>query len=168
MAVNAHGFEINSIWCISVKITGLLRKSSVVCALVAGVLALPSALPAADYGAPPFSGPALVETPCYAVFHELPDGQGLSLERLGPEAVERIRDLRYSDGGTLNTRVLSVTTGPTATLRLYNASRFRIFMFQVGPDSRVTLAHPVMDSYELTCANPPAPPGYAPSPGHKR
>ncbi len=168
MAEIAHGFEINSIWCISVKMTGLLRKLSFVSALVAGGLALPSTLSAADYGAPPFSGPALVETPCYAVFHELPDGQGLSLERQGPENVERIRDLRYSDGRSLNSRVLSVTTGPTATLRLYNASRFRIFMFKVGPDSRVTLAHPVMDSYELSCAKPPAPPAYAPPPGYKR
>ena len=96
-------------------------------------------------------------SPCYAVFHEGRNGRGASLERLGPEDVPRIRDLHYSDGGTLNRRVLSVTTGPAANLVLYDASRYRIPMVEVLPNSRVNLAHPVMDSYQLRCKRPAAP-----------
>jgi len=145
------------------------KKFFRVTALVSAVL-VPSTLFAADYGRPPPPrAGAFIDSPCYAVFHELRDGQGISLERQGPEAIERIRNLRYSDGGTLNTRVLSVTTGPGATLKLYNASRFRIPMFEVGPESRVNLARPEMDSYELRCTLPPVPPSYAPPlPGYKR
>jgi len=106
-------------------------------------------------------------SPCYAVFHEGRNGRGASLERLGPEDVPRIRDLHYSDGGTLNRRVMSVTTGPGAKLMLYDASRFRVPMFEVGPDSRVNLARPVMDSYELRCKAPPPPRPYAPPPQYK-
>lgn len=146
-----------------------VKKSSIAAALASALL-VPSALFAADYGRPPPPGAgAFIDSPCYAVFHELRNGQGISIERHGPEAVARIRDLRYSDGGTLNTRVLSVTTGPGATLKLYNASRFRIPMFEVGPESRVNLARPEMDSYELNCIAPPVPPSYAPPPpGYKR
>lgn len=90
-------------------------------------------------------------SPCYAVFHEGRNGQGASLERIGPEDVPRIRDLRYSDGRDLNRRVLSVTTGPSAKLVLYDASRYRIPMLEALPNSRVNLAHPVMDSYQLRC-----------------
>jgi len=96
-------------------------------------------------------------SPCFAVFHEGPNGRGASLERIGPEDVPRIRDLRYSDGGSLNTRVLSVTTGPGATLKLYDASRYRAPMIEVLPSSRVNLARPVMDSYQLRCARLAAP-----------
>lgn len=138
--------------------------AAVACAFA---MAIPSAVPAADYGRPPPGAAAFVDSPCYAVFHEHRDGQGLSLERHGPEDVPRIRDLHYSNGRTLNSRVLSVTTGPGATLMLYNASRYRLPMFEVGPESRVNLARPEMDSYELSCTQPPVPPSYAPPPGYK-
>ena len=62
---------------------------------------------------------------------------------------------------------MSVTTGSAAKLTLYDASRYRAPMFEVGPDSRVNLARPVMDSYELRCILPPAPDGYAQPPGYK-
>lgn len=137
-------------------------------ALVIAFVAFAGEPQAADYGRPATGFSAgLVESPCYAVFHEHRDGQGQSIERLGPEAVERIRHMRYSDGRSLNSRVLSVTTGPAAVLRLYNASRFRLPMFEVGPDSRVNLARPEMDSYELTCTGPAAPPAPGPGPGFK-
>ena len=94
-------------------------------------------------------------SPCYAVFHEGRDGRGASLERIGPEDVPRIRDLRYSDGRDLNRRVLSVTTGPSAKLVLYDASKYRVPMLEALPNSRVNLAHPVMDSYQLRCVGAP-------------
>ncbi len=93
---------------------------------------------------------------CYAVFHEGRNGSGVSLERIGPEDVPRIRDLRYSDGRDLNRRVLSVTTGPSAKLVLYDAPRYRVPMLEALPNSRVNLAHPVMDSYQLRCIGPAA------------
>ena len=142
------------------------RRTAALSALMAAWL-----MPAAGYAAD-VAGPGagmMGESPCYAVFHELPNGRGISIERNGPEAVARIRDLLYSDGGTLNRRVMSVTTGPGAVLKLYDASRFRVPMFEVGPESRVNLAHPVMDSYELHCILPPAPPSYVPPPpGYKQ
>ena len=122
---------------------------------VLGVVMVPGAAGAQEVGVTL----AQVEpagSPCYAVFHEGRDGRGASLERLGPEDVPRIRDLQYSDGGTLNRRVLSVTTGPSAKLVLYDASRYRIPMVEVLPNSRVNLALPVMDSYQLRCETPPA------------
>lgn len=142
-------------------------KTSLAATALAAAIAIPSAVLSADYGRPPPGAGAGVDSPCYAVFHEYRDGQGLSLERHGPEDVPRIRDLRYSDGGTLNTRVLSVTTGPGAVLMLYNASRYRLPMFEVGPESRVNLARPEMDSYELRCLLPAAPPPQALPPGFK-
>lgn len=148
--------------------TSLDIKKPLKIIVLMGAVFAPSVLSAADHGALPPGAAAFVDSPCYAVFHEHRDGQGLSLERHGPESVPRIRDLHYSDGGTLNSRVLSVTTGPGATLMLYNASRYRIPMFEVGPESRVNLARPEMDSYELRCTLPPVPPSYAPPPGYKR
>lgn len=138
-----------------------------------GVLLVTPVGHAADvYGRPgygPGAGAGIPgESPCFAVFHEHRNGQGISLERQGPEVIPRIRDMHYSDGGTLNRRVMSVTTGPGAKLMLYDASRFRVPMFEVGPDSRVNLARPVMDSYELRCKAPPAPQPYLPPPGYKR
>lgn len=139
-------------------------------ALFAALL-LPKAGQAADVIGPGYRPGAdagfMGESPCYAVFHEFRDGQGISIERQGPEAVPRIRDMHYSDGGTLNRRVMSVTTGPSAKLMLYDASRFQVPMFEVGPGSRVNLARPVMDSYELRCKAPPAPRAYAPPPQYK-
>jgi hypothetical protein len=119
---------------------------------------------AADYGGASIPG----ESPCYAVFHELPDGRGIAIERQGPESVPRIRDMHYSDGRSLNSRVMSVTTGPAATLELYAANRYHFLMFEAGPDSRVNLPNPTMDSYVLRCAEPTPPQVYAPPPGYRR
>lgn len=109
------------------------------------------------------------ESPCYAVFHEHRDGQGASIERQGPESFPRIRDMRYSDGRSLNSRVMSVTTGPAAKLELYAAPRYLFLMFEVGPESRVNLPNPTMDSYVLSCVEPPPPPQepYLPPPDFK-
>jgi hypothetical protein len=135
--------------------------------LLGVLLATPAGQAADVYG--PGAGAGIPgESPCFAVFHEHRNGQGISLERQGPEAIPRIRDMHYSDGGTLNRRVMSVTTGPGAKLMLYDASRFRVPMFEVGPDSQVNLARPVMDSYELRCKAQHAPQPYLPPRGYKR
>lgn len=80
----------------------------------------------------------------------------MSLERIGPERTPVIRHLRFENGRSLNGRVWSVTTGPAATLILYNRRHFRREMMLIGPDSRANLQLPVMDSYVLDCAQPPA------------
>ena len=79
----------------------------------------------------------------------------MSLERIGPENIRKIRPLRYENGRSLNGRVWSVTTGPAAILVLYNRRDFRRKMMRLGPDSRANLHLPVMDSYELLCVQPP-------------
>lgn len=144
-------------------------KIVTLCALAAATLA-PATANAADAVAPAYVEPlSQAGNPCYAVFHQFKDGQGLSLERIGPEDVDRIRPLRYADGRSLNGRVRSVTTGPAAVLTLYDAKRFRVEMMEIGPGSRANLILPVMDSYRLRCIQPVyAPPRvYAPPPSFK-
>ena len=132
--------------------------------VVLGALLVPSIVQSADLNAP-VAGPMSAGNACFAVFHRQRDGGGMSLERLGPEKTPLIRRLRFENGRSLNGRVWSVTTGPAATLILYNRRNFRKQMMQIGPDSRANLRSPVMDSFELLCAGPPvnerpSPPGF--------
>ena len=156
-------WSLNSVR-VEVSMVRVMSRSVGVCLVLAGLL-IPSIVRSADYAGPVPGAGNLVESPCYAVFHQHRNGQGLSLERVGPEDMPNIRHLRYADGFSLNGRVHSVTTGPGAVLTLYDAKRFRVEMFEVNPDSRVNLSRPVMDSYQLSCVLPPAsvappPPGF--------
>lgn len=122
--------------------------------VVLGALLVPSSGQSADLSAPG-AGPMSAGNACFAVFHRHRDGRGRSLERLGPEKIPVIRHLRFENRRSLNGRVWSVTTGPAATLIIYNRRDFRKQMMRLGPDSRANLHLPVMDSYELLCAGPP-------------
>jgi len=130
-----------------------MYKSLSVCVVLAALL-VPSWVQSADLRAPA-AGPMSAGNACFAVFHRHRDGRGMSLERLGPEKTPNVRHLRFENGRSLNGRVWSVTTGPAATLILYDRRHFRREMMQIGPDSRANLQLPVMDSYVLDCAAPP-------------
>lgn len=144
--------------------TVLLR----VCLTGAALLA-PLAAGAADLNTPPYMPPSAhvlvyAPPPCFAVFHRKPGGRGWSLTRNGPEEVPVIHPLRYENGRSLDGRVMSVTTGPGATVVLYDRKNFRKPMFEVAPGSTVDVRPPVADSYRIVCAAPyvplPPPPVY--------
>lgn len=136
--------------------------------VLAVALAMPASVNAADvvqrYASPP--PPVVVAGQgCYAVFHRHRHGDGRSLQRIGPEDVPVIRHLRYHNGASLNSRVLSVTAGPGAQVALYKGKHFRRYMFTVAPGTLANLPLPVMDSYQIRCIQPPQ--VYVPPPGYK-
>lgn len=136
--------------------------------LVAGAMVLAAvSARAADYGGQGLVAvPGEAGNPCYAVFHRHRHGEGRSLERVGPEDVPVIRHLRYHNGASLNSRVLSVTAGPGAEVALYKGKHYRRYMFTVAPGSLANLPGGVVDSYQIRCVAPP-PPAYGPPPGYK-
>lgn len=118
-----------------------------------------------SYAPPPVS----VETyllPCYAMFHTLPDAEGIAALREGPEAVPIIRTLRYENGLALKGRVRSVTTSPGARLELFQGRSYRRLLHEVGPGSLINLDRPRrVGSYRLHCPEPipvAPPPSYKP------
>lgn len=135
--------------------------SSLAPGLLGIFLAAPVAF-AADIGPgyiPP-GPPVLDDDLCHAVFHRHRHAEGRSLQRFGPERVPVIRHLRYGNGASLNSRVLSVTAGPNAEVALYKGNHFRRYMFTVAPGTVANLPGGVMDSYEIRCVVP----AYAPAP----
>lgn len=130
-----------------------MYKSLSIC-VVLGALFVPSSGQSVDLSAPG-AGLMSAGNACFAVFHRHRDGRGRSLERLGPEKIPVIRHLRFENRRSLNGRVWSVTTGPAATLIIYNRRDFRKQMMRLGPDSRANLHLPVWTAMRLLCAGPP-------------
>lgn len=116
---------------------------------------------AVDVG-PSYAPPVSVETyllPCYAMFHTLPDAEGLAVLRKGPEEVPVIRQLHYENGLPLRGRVRSVTTSPGAHVELFLGRSYRRLLHEVGPGSLINLERPRrVGSYRLHCPEPVAPP----------
>lgn len=146
------------------------KRTIAAAVLATTAFAAPLPATAADFGAPRVVpgtayAPAPVSNACYAVFHRHRNATGRSLQRVGPERVAVIRDLRYHNGASLNNRVQSITTGPGAHIVLYSGRGFRHVLQEAGPGSEINLLLPSVDSYELNCI--PGyyqPPVYAPAP----